>query len=296
MAYSVKTFDTIIEEFDKAQSWFQKVLNLADGTGRLGAIQTEISRIKGLVESGISEEELFRQVDQITAYHSWIDALGFIRIWQGLSGLSDQELPRSLLRRANKGLLSPEQESLDNSDARNVFFQLEYAADLILKGMKIEHFDDLEFDFLGTRYVAECKRLWSDKSQAVRRNINRAAQQLVKHLDQHSARPTRGLIVLALDKIAGLSTALPMEVQVVTESDVLEYTRRITAGFRDFYGVNLAGLDVRITAAIVVCRTPAHTLTDNTFGPIFIPTVVPLVADGTRDHRRLRRLVQALNG
>lgn len=295
MAYTVKTFDAIIDELDETHSWLQEVLQLPDGAGRLGEIQTEIARIKDLVESGIAEEELFRQVDQVTAYHSWIDALGFVRIWQGLSGLSDQKLPRRLLRRANRGSLSPEQESLDDSDARNVFFQLEYAADLSTKGIKIRGFDDVEFEFEGTLYLAECKRLWSDRPRAVQRNIDKAASQLVRHLDAVRGKRARGLVVIALESIAGLKSALPMEAPVAIEADVIGYTRRVAGAFMDVYGESLVGLNGRIIAAVIVGKMPIHTLSDNTFGPAFIPTIVPLVPRGSMDYRRLRRLARTLN-
>lgn len=295
MGYSVTTFDEIIADLEEAAGWFRRVLGLQGDTDRLGEIRKEIARIKSVVESKPSEKELFERVDQVTAYHSWIDALAFVNVWRAFSELSDQALPRELLKRAIKGPLSPANETTRDSDARNILFQLEYAADLALQGVKIDGFDDVQFEFEGTVFLAECKRPWSDKVDSIQRTLGKAASQLVRHLDGASAQGTRGLIVVAIDSIAGLKSALPMAAPVASEADVIGYTRRIATAFNDTYGEQFVGLDGRITAVVVVGKMPVHTLSDNTFGPVFIPTIIPLVQPGSPDHQRLQRLAQYLS-
>lgn len=295
MRYARVTNEQIRSRLDDTIVWFERVLGRPLGSSRLGELRDKLDEIEQVRANPETRDRLFDYVDRVVAYYSWTDALSFVRIWQAFESLSDQVLPRRLLQRATHGALSPADETTADSDSRNVLAQLEFAADIALKGLHPVAFEDLEFDFGDCRYIAECKRLWSNRRTSVHRNLRKAYDQLHSALNECAARVRRGLVVFAIERVADLNLRLPMETPVRGGQDVLALTRRIGALFDEHY-LQSAPLptDIRIVGLVLVAKVLVHTTSDNTFGPVYVPTFIPLVRRSTKDFRRLVRLTNHL--
>jgi len=280
---------------DDAINWFEQVLRRSIASSRLAEIRDTLGRFDQPRSDLAQRAGIAEHLDDVTAYSSWTDALAFVRVWSALRDLSDQVLPRRLLWRAIQGPLSPAAETLDNSDSRNILAQLEFAADLSLKGLRPLGFEDLEFDHRSCRYIAECKRPWSSDTTAVMRNLAKCYEQLHGALERSASRVRRGLVVFVIDRIADLNLRLPEETPVRGEEDVHALVQDVFRWFDDSYiRVARTPTDRRIIALVLVVRTLVHTLQDNTFGAVYVPVFIPLVGKATKDYKRLSRLARQL--
>jgi hypothetical protein len=156
-------------------------------------------------------------------------------------------------------------------------------------------FEDLEFDHRSCRYIAECKRPWSPDTTAILRNLEKSYKQLHAALVSSTSRARRGLVVFVIDRIADLHLRLPEDTPVRGEEDVQALIQDVFRWFDDSYiRVARTPSDRRIIALVLVVRTLVHTLQDNTFGTVYVPVFIPLIAEGTKDYKRLSRLAREL--
>ena len=292
--YTSQSYDTIANELDQARHWYETILKKPlDGT-RLPAIQRIVTRVLEIL-SGPERESFFEHIDQTTAYYALVDAQGFSKIAKRFGSLSPQIMPRKLLWRSLQGPVSPKDESIDETDARNIFTQLEFAANAIEKGLDPVGFEDLEFLHGGCRFTAECKRLGSISDIAIQRNIATAEGQLMKSLDDVSDRMRRGLLVLELDRLTGLGTALPTSNPVVDITQVQEVSRTITSRFITNFGATIRDLDSRIIGVAIVIRMLIHEVQDGTWASVYNPVIVPLATKGSDDYARLQAIAEQLH-
>ena len=139
---------------------------------------------------------------------------------------------------------------------------------------------------------AECKRLGSISDVAIRRNITTADGQLTKSLDDVSGGMRRGLLVLELDRLTGLGTALPTSNPVVDITQVQEVSRTITSRFITNFVTTIRGLDPRIIGVVTVIRMLIHEVQDGTWASVYNPVIVPLATKGSDDYTRLQAIAE----
>lgn len=290
------SYDEIRAELDEAVNWFETTLNRPIAGTRLSEVRTTFDEILLVLKGPEPEKHLFERVDETTAYYAISDAAGFNKIARCFRSLPSHILPRALLRRSLQGPLSPAAETQFDSDARNVFAQLEFAANIIQKGLEPKGFEDLSFEHDGCAYFLEAKRLWSPSDSTVRDNLLKANSQLRSAMDAADAPLSRGLILLSVDKLAGLSATAPMHLPVHSHADVLAYARRLTGEFIRRYGHLLSLLDRQVSGLLVVARFLVHSLPRNVYGPAYVPVLTPLVGRRAKDRSRLRRLAHFLDG
>lgn len=293
LPYERISYAEIRTELEKARRWYEGVLSKPLDDTRLVQLETKLSEIMAIL-SGPKRDKIFELVDEVTAYHAWVDALGFISIARQFDSLADDVVPRRLLWRMLQGPLSPADEDTKDTDARNIFAQLEFAANVMKKGLQPRGFEDLEFVYLDCRYIAECKRLGSVKDTAVRRNLDNANKQLKSVLDRKEAGVRRGLLVLAVDRLAGFGTGVPRSVPIVSPGDIVRVSRAVAGNFSRLFGDAIANLDGRVSAIVLVTRMLVLEVMESSWATAYIPTIVPRVKRGTADYERLTRLADAL--
>lgn len=129
-----------------------------------------------------------------------IDSVSFIDIYKAFSSLKGS-IPVKKIRESLNGPFLPREEIPGdaNVNSRNYFFELELASKLILKGIKVEGFDDIIFNFELHKFHIECKRLISGKR--VPENIQIAYDQLSKKMSNSNE---RGIIAFCFDKVFNL--------------------------------------------------------------------------------------------
>lgn len=293
--YQNISYEEISAELEEARRWYSKTLAKPLDDTRLLSVQAKLAEIMEILASP-DRFKLFEIVDEVTAYHVWVDALGFIKIAQQFESLGDHLLPRQLLWRSLQGPLSPTDEETSDTDARNIFAQLEFAANVMQKGLRPLAFEDLEFVQGDCHYIAECKRLGSAKDSAVRRNLVNGEDQLQFALETDATGVRRGLLVLYVDRLTGFSTAVPRSVPIVDRGDIRQVSRGVVRQFADRFKDTIMGLDDRIPALVIVIRMLVQDVMVEGWGWAYYPTIVPLVPKDTRDYKRIKKLADALDG
>jgi hypothetical protein len=192
----LKSLGNIIVDFLNARKWFKSVGVSTTGT-RLDEIDRYLQEL--LNPTGTDANPFSGAPLNPAAFHVLNEAAGFGRIARGLASVSTQLIPRGLLRDCLRGpfALSGEFDPATR-DPRNKFVELELAAYCADAGINLIGFDDVKFEFEGTRYLVQCKRPASMKSLYT--NIDNAYKQLRDRLEEVE----RGIVAIAVDKVFAL--------------------------------------------------------------------------------------------
>lgn len=171
-------------------------------------IITENTRFKKILEnvSKLYEAHKSQALDSLIQergnkelWFSLLEASPFELIYETFSNLRRYEIspPKEKLKSIIDGPFLPEEEEKGsgNVNNRNYLFELELAAKLRNRGIKILGFADVKIEFESVNFFIECKRLFSDKN--IKSNIERAYEQLKKQMSEKD----RGIIALSIEKI-----------------------------------------------------------------------------------------------
>lgn len=177
----------------------------------------------GIRTEGTRFDEIYRNVSNIVEYkknrtikefiedhgfetylYALNDSLTFIDIYKAFSTIK-YSMPVNKLRSAIGGPFIPNDEDAasENVNHRNTLFELQIASILLSKGLEIDKFDDVIFQFENIKFFIECKRLSSTKR--VGENIEMAYKQLTKKMNNQNE---RGIIALSIEKIFDLHDKL----------------------------------------------------------------------------------------
>ena len=127
------------------------------------------------------------------------ELLEVLKVFRAFSDQSSPVLGEKVSR-ALCGPISPVEESPRNNEARNAMFELVLAANWKNRGAIVELGEpDIRIVIGGTSFLVECKRPFSSKG--VRRNIEDAAGQLRKALNEPPQASSYGLIAVSLSRI-----------------------------------------------------------------------------------------------
>ncbi len=131
-----------------------------------------------------------------------LDVTEFLDIFEAFSDESpDRIVPK--LERASSGPFMPVVETKQNSDARNMQFELALAAEWRLNGLNVSIGEpDFTLSVGATNYIIECKRPFREES--VRANIRAAKNQLSTRLDSNEN--LFGAVAISVSRIVAPAT------------------------------------------------------------------------------------------
>lgn len=262
--FSLRTFDKILDDVREARVWYESIGISTTGT-RLQLIEERIVELLSDLQSS-TPELVVEKWDTTDTYYALSDGAGFGRISREISKVGPNLLPKKTLRSLLEGPLSPKDEILGDAsvNARNLFTELELAADLSEKGIQPTGFDDLSFRFEGVSFSIQCKRLLGSSRETVKANIDRAYNQLKRNLQSDR---DRGLIALAIDKVMGLEGKI---LRLEEEADLTTEVHRLVEEFRIKYGHSWWGfIDPRVVGIIIILRFLCYTVKQNVVGPAY---------------------------
>ena len=167
-------------------------------------------------------------------------------------------------------MVQDEDPSTAAVNARNIFFELELAADLMSRGIILDGFDDIRFSFAGRTIRVECKRLHSERR--VEENIATAFTQLQKKMAETGE---NGIVALALERLTDMDRDIHVigsdrEIDNGVEGLLAEFWRRHPTCFD-------SPLDTRVIAILVVFRLIVYSKPRRILGRAFAGPLIPLV-------------------
>lgn len=200
MSFFLRSLGDIAAGVESAAAWFESI-GIAVGGSRLEAIRARLAQL----------EVIFRQGGVAALRPSWnnldtalvlADAMAFTSIGNQFRQLAPDRIPRHDLRTVLNGPLMVQEEdpSTATVNARNIFFELELAADLMSRGIVLDGFDDIRFSFGGKGFRVECKRLHSEAR--VEENLASAYSQLRRKLAESGE---YGIVALALERLTAMA-------------------------------------------------------------------------------------------
>jgi hypothetical protein len=270
-SYQLHSYDKILDGVIRTQEWYRSLGISTQGT-RLDAIRSTIESIIHDITYR-SPEDVLAEINLERAFYALTDGSSFGRIQQDLSQLPSSLLRRSDLKRILQGPLCPTEETPSSTDGRNVFVELEMAADFIRQGIQVTGFDDLKFKFGRTDFSLQCKRPFHPGT--VERNVKSAYAQLGRNFKSDH---DRGLLALAVEKALKLDGKIfPIKSGREIEVEV----RKLSRSFDREHGKLWASfVDNRIIGVLLIFKFLCHNLQRNTIDVAHIKALIPLVSDG----------------
>lgn len=287
-------FDEILRDLDQTNVWFAATLGRSVENSRLGQIRAKLDEVIRILDDPARRNSLLEIVKPVEAHHAIVDAAAFNRVAALMRELGPQLVPKELLKRSIDGALSPADETLDENDPRNIFAQLEFAANVARKGLSPTGFDDLRFVHEGFEYHVEVKRPWSESVDAVGRNYRKALSQIEAAILASSASRNRGLVVFSVDRIAGHSAALPNEFKFWDTEDINRGAWFLAGEFFERYREVLVGHPASVVGLGVVSRVLVLSVRTGKMGHAYVPVLKPLCSQGSLDFARLRSLAERM--
>jgi hypothetical protein len=284
-SFEHRSFAQILGDIHAARAWYGSLGIPTKGT-RVELIESAVQDLQRDLTS-LPPEEVVDKWSNPETYYALSDAAGFGAIAREVGKVGPNLMPRLNLRRILSGpiLLGDEVPHQGNTDARNIFVELELAAKISEKGLPLLGFDDLQFQFDQRRYHVQCKRLHSDSAASVQQNVDAAYRQLGKTM---STDHDRGFIVLAVEKVLGLvgkvwtsgpNDSLENEVHRLTD----QFCERFRSSWEQF-------IDPRVIGIMLILRFLCYTPSSNVNGPAYFLSVIPLVSPDTLQASEVSRI------
>lgn len=298
--FSLVGFETIGEQVGLARGWLED-LGIATSGTRIEAIEERVdgvvsalslleAKALALGRSVDRERALLEVWDRPETYYALADGAAFGRVWAALREWPSHRVPRQELKKVLGGPLVPTSETPDSTEARNLFVELELAADLIEKGIRVSGFGDVRFDFEDVEFAVQCKRPFSAGN--LRLNTEKAASQLTTDFEGAAQ---RGFIALAIDKVMDLDHGI---VEARDGAEVEAYVRGVYDEFKARFGTPWSNVvDPRILGVLLITRFLVRTESQNVIGPAYYASFVPIVDENAfeaSERERVLRLVSSL--
>ncbi len=282
----------------------EMLLNLREFENWLGQlrINTKSSRLEEVIscidnlsiswENG-RLEQLISSVDGEYLYYRLSEANAFIYVYNSLKALPDDKIPRKLLKEIILGpfLASDEVPGGANVNNRNFLFEIEMAAKLASKDLKITGFDDVQFTYEHYNFAMQCKRLISSRNIAY--NVEKAYGQLKPMLNE---RNNRGIIALSIEKI------IEADKNLLVVDNVGEIQPKIVANSLHFINEHSwcwkKIVHPKVIAVFILTKFLAHIKDINLLTTVYHIDIVPLCtpsAGQVSDYNLLKRLGAVLH-
>ncbi len=288
MNFTAVTFDEIAEGVDQAMSWFTSIGIPVSGT-RLEAISARIGDLHRDFEDGgidhLNKNSYEHKTSLILA-----DALAFSLIASQFRALGPNLIPKKNLKTILSGPLfvKDEDPSQGEVNARNIFFELELAAELMRRDITVHGFDDIYCTFHGGALHMQCKRLHSERN--VESNFERALGQLGRCM---ASKNDRGVVALAIERVTPLGDLL---FYFDSDESFGEASKELTTDFiRCFPECTDIPSDPRIIGLLVVIRMITYCKTRKVFGRGFLWSMVPLFEEKQSGASEAKLLLQRFN-
>lgn len=189
-------FDDILKELEHTDPWLRE-LGLDPKNDRIHwAIDVLNTANAGIHEMRLTgkptkigrDPDFYFGIEQAYEFHQVLKAFR----------TSESVLIRERLKRALSGPTRPSDETSVNSDARNVMFELGFAAMLKLRGADVRLAEpDLTLMLGDVPYLLACKRPFRESS--IRANVRAGADQAARYLEIH--RGAFGAVVVSTSRI-----------------------------------------------------------------------------------------------
>jgi hypothetical protein len=180
-----------------------------------------------------------------------------------------------------------ERPGTGTENARNLQAQLEVAAQIASSGISILGFDDAEFEFSGTPFMVECKRISSPGQVAD--NVEKADSQIRRKLAVHG----RALIAIAPEKLLKLDEQEPRSISRGGR-ELEELVRGLAEDFCREYGSVFTGLDERVIGIMLVLRFVCHDLSHGGYSLARYSAIIPLYPANHPDRQLAEALAERL--
>ncbi len=289
-SFQLQAFDVILDGVRQAYQWLASLNIDARGT-RLEKIAEQIEEIiQGIARA--DREEYFRGRNRRSDYWAIADGASFKEIWEQFYSLPSNRVPRRLLKEAIRGQAldpSEEQPGTGTENARNFQAQLEVASQISAKGIPITGFDDAEFEFHGTPFMVECKRISSPGQ--VSDNVKKADTQIRKKLAEHG----RALIAIAPEKLLNLDEEEP---RLISHGgrELEGIVRSLADNFYRENGHVFTDLDPRVIGIMLVLRFVCHDLSHGGYSIARYSAITPLYRGDHPDRVLAGALAERLVG
>lgn len=270
MSFSSKTLDELVTGLEATSEWFES-LGIAVGGSRLEAIRDRLTELEVIFRDG-GDAALRRSWNNLDTALVLADTLAFTSISSQFRQLKPDLIPRRHLRTVLDGplMVQDENPSTGAVNARNIFFELELAADLMSRGIVLDGFDDIRFSFAGRAIRIECKRLHSEKR--VEENIATAFTQLRTKMAETGE---YGIVALALERLTAMDRAIQ---PIYSDYEIKERVEDLLAQFLHRHPTCFdSPVDTRVIAILVVFRLIVDSKSRGILGRAFASPLVPLV-------------------
>lgn len=174
LAESMDDFKKLLSEVGlemKSNTWLYHAYDIVK---KLANVYADDIRRHKLMEQENKGGEVYSALYDVSLLH---DILPFVKG-------ENKDVLKVKLKKILK-MVSPPLESLDNSEARNILWELNFFSRLKKANVQVSLGDpnpDILARFSSRKYYIQCKRLYSPKKAALRGNIIRAVHQLEKDL------------------------------------------------------------------------------------------------------------------
>jgi hypothetical protein len=198
LIYSEIKFDQVLKSVQEFNEWL-----IQNGVKTDGSRLYKVIEILKVIVDHYKEDKVSQLVANYDEAILWViltDATAFMRVYFAFKSTKSHLLPRAKFKEMISGPLLPWDESPteDNIHGRNILFELEMDATLKRVGLKIVHYDDIQFNFKKKKFNVQCKRIHSPNRLAT--NVSNAVDQITKRMSDSD---TKGLICLSIDKLTG---------------------------------------------------------------------------------------------
>lgn len=225
MYYSRFGLQNLFEGVQTAIRWFSDIGIKTSGT----RIEKVRDNIINYLEKGKDPLQVLNpDTKLLPLFYTIQDSHAFTTIQTGFSSLNPNHLPKQKLKDllAGPDFISEEIPGSANVNARNIQFELEMAANLIISGFYVNNFEDIIFEAFGHRVAVQCKRPLSRKQ--VRNNIEKAYSQLNENNLLHESL-NKGFIAISVEKLFNLDE------DIIILQNINDLQEHLNKKAREFY-------------------------------------------------------------
>lgn len=190
-------YSDLVEKSKQFLAWLHDRNINTQGT-RIEKLFENLNLINEAFKSGI---EPIKHLSEEEYIFTLIESNSLFKVYNEFHSYPNNFVSNEKLRTIISGPYLPSDEELgtDDTNPRNMLFELELSAFVHSFGIKILGFNDLVFEFDNKKVYVECKRIASKKR--LEANIKKAASQLDNKINEENK---VGLIAISLDKFSGL--------------------------------------------------------------------------------------------
>ncbi len=288
----VLTYSEMKASLDKTKEWLHhKRINVANS--RFAEISTNLDLLC-LRHEQQQIPELLSTLGSEIVIATLKETMPFIQIYEQFNSLKPHEsIPFFKLKKVIGGSFLPKHEDAVTNEARNILFELELAALLKLRGLKIVGFDDIAVELGDATCGIQCKRPMTSKT--LPRNIDEALRQLQVGFNASENDEKMGIIALSVDKILDMNTRI---VKTKNAKSLEKFIEAELGNFCNRYSRQWASIvDPRVVAVIVMLKYVVEMegrLSTGIYTIISVPQMHPMVE--ARNTLRITILRDALNG